>query len=454
MKTGKHSLPVVLFLFAIFAHPLLPAHAQSSGKIHALIEKLADADADSSQQAYSDIVKIGKPAVPYLDEALKDKRKNVRWLAVQALGAIGGKDVLPSLILALTDKDKDVRRYAATFLGRWGKGEKDAVNALKKGLLDSNPEVVWHAMGALEELGETNYKSNAAVVKKLIKHLKSSDGEIIMNAVMALEKTGNSLACKPLVKALAYPAPSMMCRRTAAEAIAKIGCPAAVPSLLKLFNDKSKGKDIRTAAALALKSIGDKGLNDSALPLVESKEEWLRETAIDMLGFENNTQATAKLVQVMEDKKEQLYIRYKAVVSLGEIRDPAAVDSLGKILKDKDDMLKREAVWALGKTGTAGAAPYLIEALDDSGTLVVSVAAYHLGLMKTKDAIEPIYKLLFREDALDCICSNPALCPLAIAAHNALVAITQEKLAGHVFDKKGLKKIRGQWGKKLGFAKK
>ncbi|MEM3075959.1 MAG: HEAT repeat domain-containing protein, partial [Candidatus Bilamarchaeaceae archaeon] len=85
-----------------------------------------------------EVVAIGKPAVPALIDALKDKNEDVRYRAAWALGKIGfdkipieskvlallilgeidkvvaiGKPVVPVLIDALKDKNEDVRENAA-----------------------------------------------------------------------------------------------------------------------------------------------------------------------------------------------------------------------------------------------------------------------------------------------------------------------------------------------------
>ena len=68
------------------------------------------------------LVKIGKPAVPQLVEALKRGNHWVRWEAAKALGQIGDATAAPALVEALQDEEFDVRWLAAEGLIKIKKG--------------------------------------------------------------------------------------------------------------------------------------------------------------------------------------------------------------------------------------------------------------------------------------------------------------------------------------------
>lgn len=73
-------------------------------------------------------------ATPYLMEALKDEREDVRFTAAWALSELGyfAKDAVPSLTAALDDKDRDVRREAKRALKEIANDEKKLANDVKK----------------------------------------------------------------------------------------------------------------------------------------------------------------------------------------------------------------------------------------------------------------------------------------------------------------------------------
>jgi HEAT repeat protein len=59
------------------------------------------------------LVKIGKPAIPQLTEALKHGGHWLRWEAAKTLGQIGDPSIAPALVEALKDEEFDIRWLAA-----------------------------------------------------------------------------------------------------------------------------------------------------------------------------------------------------------------------------------------------------------------------------------------------------------------------------------------------------
>lgn len=116
--------------------------AKTYSDIQKHIEALRDKDAKGA--AYKALAKIGKPAVPALIAALKDKDNWVRESASMALGTIGhdAKAAVPTLAEALKDKDFGVRLMAAAALGLIGPAAKAAVPALIGVWMDDDEEAV------------------------------------------------------------------------------------------------------------------------------------------------------------------------------------------------------------------------------------------------------------------------------------------------------------------------
>ena len=87
-------------------------------------------------KALNVLIKIGKPAVPALIEALQDQSNPFtrRWEAAKALGAIKDERAVEPLIKAMSDENEVVRRVTAEALGRLG--DKRAIPVLKKALRD------------------------------------------------------------------------------------------------------------------------------------------------------------------------------------------------------------------------------------------------------------------------------------------------------------------------------
>jgi len=430
--------------------------SQPVEEIRGLIEDFAGDEYDRTKQAHRRLVEIGKPGIPYLADAVKDARKNVRWRAVQVLGAIGGDEVVPPLLLALADTDKDVRRYAVWFVGRWGQHDGSVRSAVKGLLYDPEPEVVWHTMRALEHLGDSSHKAEPALVEALSAHLEAPDDERREHAARALAMIGSGQASPALVKALGSPQSSWACRNAIVGAIWKIGSRNAVPLLLQLLTDETKEKQVRFMAALALQLLADATISEDLIILTNSPEAWLREATVRALGFQDNTEAVARLEEIVGDDEENLKVREEAAVSLGKIGDPRAVDSLGQaLLTENDPFLRRQFAEVLGAMASPKAVPYLLEMLDDSEPYVVMHAAEALGTIGDKRAVEPLVRLFYREDAIQGpLASFSMFANIATVAHYALVRITG-KLEhylpdlGYITNQEQLGKTRALWRIKL-----
>lgn len=92
------------------------ALAPLTDEVRALVADLGDASAHTREQARAQLVRIGRPAVGPLAEALRSPAHHVRWEAAKALAAIADPDAAPALVAALHDDEFDVRWLAGNGL--------------------------------------------------------------------------------------------------------------------------------------------------------------------------------------------------------------------------------------------------------------------------------------------------------------------------------------------------
>lgn len=85
-----------------------------------LIALLSSRDDLGRTGACKSLIAIGRPAVPFLVEALKDSHYVVRWEAAKALSAMGDPTAAPALVQALEDDAFEVRWRAAEGLTKMG----------------------------------------------------------------------------------------------------------------------------------------------------------------------------------------------------------------------------------------------------------------------------------------------------------------------------------------------
>ena len=94
------------------------------------------------------LVTVGKPAVPELIEALRNKNEDIRWEAAKALGQIKDPMAAPALVKALSDKNFGVRWLAAEGLIIM---RNAAIPPLLQELIQ-HPDVIWLRQGAYHVL--------------------------------------------------------------------------------------------------------------------------------------------------------------------------------------------------------------------------------------------------------------------------------------------------------------
>jgi uncharacterized protein (DUF302 family) len=81
--------------------------------IQSLVTNLSSNDDIARVHSRESLVKIGKPAIPQLIEALKHGGHWLRWEAAKTLTQIGDPSAAPALVEALKDEEFDIRWLAA-----------------------------------------------------------------------------------------------------------------------------------------------------------------------------------------------------------------------------------------------------------------------------------------------------------------------------------------------------
>ena len=263
-------------------------------------------------------------AVEPLIKALKGKNTDIRYWAAEALGKIGDRRAVEPLIEVLRDKEVSIQRHAALALGEIG--DKRAIEPLIGALRD----VDW-------------YVRKYAAEPLMVKVLKKSYIYLRKTAVEALVKIGLP-AVEPLIAALK--GEDLHVRWRAAEALGKIGDSRAVEPLIYALKDKTTSIQLeaellgstRTGYARAAEQLID-ALKDKTANVQLAAE------AIDRTQYK----IVGKLIDALRDDEKKMY---KAVIeALGKIGDSWAVEPLIDALKDKDSYVRRYAAGTLGKIG-------------------------------------------------------------------------------------------------------
>jgi HEAT repeat protein len=184
---------------------------------------------------------------------------------------------------------------------------------------------------------------------------------------------------------------------------------------------------VRATSARAILSLPADEAAALLLPLLQDRDEFVRQEAAYALGETRSRAPVAALVTILE-KEKQDGVRGAATVALGQIGDEASVIPLTKLLgrrgkKDENEFVRRAAARSLGQIRSRAAVPALIAVVVDERVPedVRREAANSLGLIGDPSAVPSLRALLdapdpylsrVAEEALRKITSTDAMRPI------------------------------------------
>lgn len=187
-----------------------------------------------------------------------------------------------------------------------------------------------------EELVEEQVKDEIDIQIDL---LNDSEWEIRREAVITLGEMGDERCIEPLVRCLRDG--DWQVRDAAVESVAMIGSPA-VDLLLRYIRDY----DARKSAIKALGKINDERVLDPLISMLHNDE--FKDDATWAL-VELGQPAVGRLLECLKNQDD--VIRKQAILALGEIKDSSSVDSLIERLQDPDWFIRLSSAAALEKIG-------------------------------------------------------------------------------------------------------
>lgn len=187
-----------------------------------------------------------------------------------------------------------------------------------------------------EELVEEQVKDEIDIQIDL---LNDSEWVVRREAVITLGEMGDERCVEPLVRCLRDG--DWQVRDAAVEAIAMIGSPA-VDLLLRYIRDY----DARKSVIKALGKINDERVLDPLISMLHNDE--FKDDATWALA-ELGQPAVGRLLECLKNQDE--VIRKQAILALGEIKDSSSVDLLMEGLQDSDWFIRLSSAAALEKIG-------------------------------------------------------------------------------------------------------
>ena len=238
-------------------------------RIAVLIAQLGGKDMKGQMLARSasrELGKIGKPALPALLEAAKDKNPNVRWWALGSLAAIGDPAAIETFLACLGDPNETVR-CVAVYNSRGFISDERIRAALFAMTPTAGPEVrKW----LLRDFTECKCAQAVPVLKDGLKNADPQARADFLNTLTLLDKAGSF----DLVKGVLASDPDERVRASAVISLDNL-VPSAPPvpghfvALLISALDDASAK-VQCAAVLRLyKLTGQKFLFSPSSPAAE-----------------------------------------------------------------------------------------------------------------------------------------------------------------------------------------
>ena len=204
-----------------------------------------------------------------------------------------------------------------------------------------------------------------------IARLSETDAKKRVQAVQELRKLKAKVAAAPVAELLKDP----QVREDAALALGDLGGPEQVQALLDVIDtavgagsDQAARIANRTNAKIAdsLGAIGDAKACPALLRLARAKDDLVRLSATQSLGLVRCKESVGELARIVDDESTPPIVIKKAIVSLGQIGEPAAIPALehALVLERLGVSFLSESSFALVQIGAPAVEP-LLALLED-----------------------------------------------------------------------------------------
>ncbi len=356
---------------------------------NALIKALRDEDPDVRISAALSLAKMKH--TPALLSLLKDRDRTVRAQVVFILGGTNETGLMNHLLPLLKDPEGEVRREVAKVLGE--KGERNAVPFLT-GLLNDQEEMVQGE--AAKALGQIRSENALDPLAKI-----AGDGERAthtrVSAINAIGAMGGRKSLRVLKDFMKDSKEEIVV--SALLSLEKTGLPEGVSLIASILkSDISKEEHSESRQLMAARVLGNIHSRDSINALVdvlESDAPNLVREALISLGHMGKDEISPSLVRPFLFH-ENHGVRAAAVDTLGRIMDEGAITLLSQtLMKEDHSYIREKAVRVLGSFGNHHAGDILVESLKDEATEVRKAAVEGLGALKNSHALHPLYLSLY-----------------------------------------------------------
>ncbi len=197
--------------------------------------------------------------------------------------------------------------------------------------------------------------------------------------------------------------------------------PRSVKYLIDVIREDREWK-VQEAAAEELERYKDTRGIDPLIQSLKNPNKFVREAAIQSIGAD--ARAVKPLIDIIEQSADK-WSRWQAIIALGNIPEPQAIEALTRTCKDFDPQIRRAAVQALGNAGNTESIPSLIEMLKDKDEIVRKTSAEALGKFRDTRTYEPLMDRLGGDEISSVVRK---------AARNALLNMSKDIIKPTIYE--------------------
>ncbi len=181
-------------------------------------------------------------------------------------------------------------------------------------------------------------------------------------------------------------------RVEAIYALEGLGGMEVADALLPVLKDEET--DVRKAALKVLAKNDDAAVIEYLTSSLRKRDKALVAAACQILGEGRRSSARAEIERAID--KGDWTIKYRGAEALGSFAEAASIPTLLPLLKDSEPLVRIATADALRRIPdeSAAAGPELVRLLDDKDWRVRAAVIAALARVRTKDALEPLVKIV------------------------------------------------------------
>ncbi len=321
--------------------------------------------------------------------AVEDGDRSEKLKALKGIALLKEHDGLQTVfnyIDTLNDIDEDTEELLVdTIVSITGRGPLPAIFRERLGKGGKSLKII------VRTLGELKSREAVPMLKELMGTVAKHE---LREVAAALEAIGTPGAVEVLYQSLRNT--DGHTRKIAARALASLSGPSAVPSLFEVLNAEVY-RDVMEEITDVLSTIPSEAVKKGFCGLLGSANESMREMGARGLGSIGDEESLGHLIKASTDPSPS--VRKAVYKSMARLGIPNAVDEIVKGLEDMDDEVKLSVMKGLGGWTGEKIKAALVKSLTDRNIWVRYHAVVLLGELGDCGVEELIVNKLLKDEA-------------------------------------------------------